>query len=140
LKNKINNILIKPLVYENPYGTNAVNHRRQIKPSIATNPKQTRNRSVTQLKQDQTNEKPLSYSKPLAPSLSGEFLPDFGNFKQGLARPEDMDREERAVMNLYAKDYDDLKLLDMLKGNSDLYIHKLKQYKSSSKQRNDVEK
>ena len=57
------------------------------------------------------------------------YLPDLGNLKQGLERPSDMEVEERAMMNLYAKDFDELKLLEVLNNNQDLYQHKLEQYK-----------
>jgi len=43
-------------------------------------------------------------------------------------------------MNMYAQDFDDLKILDMLKNNEDLYNHKLEQYKEVSNSRIQAEK
>ncbi|CAI2359223.1 unnamed protein product [Moneuplotes crassus] len=71
---------------------------------------------------------------------SRTFLPDVGHFKQNLDRPEDLEVEERAIMNMYAQDFDDLKVLDMLKDNPTLYSHKLNQYKELSHARIQAEK
>ena len=68
------------------------------------------------------------------------FLPDLGHFKQNDSRPEDMEVEERALMNLYAKDFDDLRVLNMLSSNQDLYEHKMKQYLDMSQMRIEAEK
>lgn len=68
------------------------------------------------------------------------FLPSVGQFKQNQDRPEDLEMEERAIMNMYAQDFDDLKLLDMLATNEELYQHKLKQYKQISDSRIQAEK
>ena len=71
---------------------------------------------------------------------SSLYLPDVNHFKQNIQRAPDLELEERAVMNLYAQDYDDLKLLSMLKSNPDLYHHKLEQYKNKSQTRIEAEK
>lgn len=68
------------------------------------------------------------------------FLPDVGNFKQNLTRPEDLETEERAISNMYAQDFDDLRLLNMLSTNDELYEHKLRQYKEISHARLQAEK
>ena len=68
------------------------------------------------------------------------FLPDVGNFKQNIDRPQDLETEERAIMNMYAQDFDDLKILNMLSNNKDLYNHKLEQYKQVSNSRIQAEK
>lgn len=135
------------MIYEDPYSTNLQRPQRQARPNIAIKPmmnrshsKPSRNIPLAESKQNRTFEKPLYPIKPLSSSVSDQYLPDLGHFKQGLTRPEDMETEERALMNLYAKDYDDLKILDLVKGNDDLYNHKLNQYKSSSSQRIDAEK
>lgn len=76
---------------------------------------------------------------PLKPDAK-KFLPEIGHMKQNLGRPEDLEVEERAIMNMYAQDFDDLKILDMLRNNEDLYNHKLNQYKESSNARIQAEK
>ena len=68
------------------------------------------------------------------------YLPDVGAFKQNDIRAEDLEVEERALMNLYAQDFDDLKLLNLISGNKDIYDHKINQYKEMSKMRIDAEK
>lgn len=73
-------------------------------------------------------------------SDSNGFLPDVGAFKQNDIRAEDLEVEERALMNLYAQDFDDLKLLNILSGNKDIYEHKVNQYKEMSQLRIEAEK
>ena len=51
-----------------------------------------------------------------------------------------METEERAMANIYAQDFDDLKMLDMLANNDELYKHKLEQYKKLSTSRIESEK
>ena len=71
---------------------------------------------------------------------SGNFLPDLGMLKQNNPRAVDLEKEERAIMNMYAQDYDDLKLLNLLSNNEELYKHKLEQYKLTSNSRLQAEK
>ena len=85
----------------------------------------------------QRNDKPQSENR--VPDTSS-FLPDVGHFKQNIDRPEDLETEERAIMNMYAKDFDDLKVLNMLTNNNELYQHKLNQYKEVSHTRFQAEK
>ena len=75
-------------------------------------------------------------------NISGSkgFLPDVGAFKQNDIRAEDLEVEERALMNLYAQDFDDLKLLNLVSGNKDIYEHKMNQYKNISRLRIEAEK
>lgn len=68
------------------------------------------------------------------------FLPDVKHFKQNIPRPEDLETEERAIMNMYNQDFDDLKVLNMLTNNEELYQHKLNQYKETSHSRIQAEK
>lgn len=68
------------------------------------------------------------------------FLPDSGQFKQNVDRAEDLEVEERAIMNMYAQDFDDLRLLNMLSSNDELYQHKLRQYKDISNSRIQAER
>jgi hypothetical protein len=68
------------------------------------------------------------------------YLPEVKNFKQNGTRPEDQETEERAIMNMYAQDFDDLKVLNLLTNNQELYQYKLNQYKETSHSRIQSEK
>ena len=48
--------------------------------------------------------------------------------------------EERALMNLAAQEYDQLRLISKLPVNSELYRYKMDQYKEISTMRTEVEK
>jgi hypothetical protein len=76
----------------------------------------------------------------LSESKLGKFLPDVGGFKQNLGRADDLEVEERAIMNLYAQDFDELRLLNLLEADQDLYTHKVRQYLDSSHFRTEAEK
>ena len=55
--------------------------------------------------------------------------------RQDIERSEDLESEERALANLMAQEYDQLKLLAALQEGSDLYKFKMKQYKQVSEVR-----
>lgn len=67
-------------------------------------------------------------------------LPDDFHFRQNDYRAEDMESEERALMNLAAQEFDALRILSRLPKNSDLYKHKMLQYKEMSAMRAEMEK
>jgi hypothetical protein len=68
------------------------------------------------------------------------FLPDVGRFKQNEYRADDLEVEERALMNMYAQDFDDMKLLELVKQNPEVYKHKFQQYKEKCQNRLKIEK
>jgi hypothetical protein len=51
-----------------------------------------------------------------------------------------MEVEERALMNLAAQEFDQLRILSKLPKNSDIYRHKMEQYKEMSAMRAEMEK
>jgi hypothetical protein len=52
--------------------------------------------------------------------------------RQDVNRSDDMESEERALTNLAAQEYDQLKLLSAIPEENDLYEFKLQQYKKVS--------
>jgi hypothetical protein len=48
--------------------------------------------------------------------------------------------EERALMNLAAQEFDQLRILSKLPKGSDIYRHKMEQYKEMSTMRAEMEK
>lgn len=68
------------------------------------------------------------------------LFPDEFAFRQNDARADDLEVEERALMNLAAQEYDSLRVIQRLPKDSDLYEYKLKQYKELSAMRTEVEK
>lgn len=79
--------------------------------------------------------------KQLMPGIEGEqpFPEDFV-FRQNDFRSEDLEVEERALMNIAAQEYDHLRLLSRLPVNSELYRYKMDQYKELSTMRSEIEK
>ena len=73
-------------------------------------------------------------------ALARADLPDEFAFRQNEARCEDLEVEERALMNLAAHEYDQLRVLEKLPKDSELYAYKLKQYNEFSAMRAEVEK
>jgi hypothetical protein len=55
-------------------------------------------------------------------------------------RSEDLQVEERALMNLAAQEYDALRILSRLPPDSDLYQYKMNQYREMSTMRAEMEK
>ena len=53
-------------------------------------------------------------------------LPDEFAFRQNEQRCEDLEVEERALMNLAAQEYDQLRVIEKLPKDSELYAYKLK--------------
>ena len=135
-RKKINNMMRTQEVNENPYSSN-VDSVRNLQISKPRKMSSRKSRNHFQGKIDY-----MTLDNPLNPSDQNNslFLPDVGYFKQNLPRPEDMEVEERALANMYNKDFDDLKLLSILEANPDLYHHKLKQYKDISQVRIEAEK
>lgn len=57
---------------------------------------------------------------------NGQFVfPDEFLFRQNEARTADLEVEERALMNLAAQEYDQLRVIQRLPKGSDLYTYKL---------------
>lgn len=135
-RNKINNMLRTQEAVENPYRTN-VQINRNLKTPKPRKLSSRKNNNFFHGKID-----PVTLESPSQPQDQNNslFLPDVGYFKQNLPRPDDMEVEERALANMYNKDFDDLKLLQMLSANPDLYNHKLQQYKEVSQSRIEAEK
>ena len=71
---------------------------------------------------------------------SKEPFPEDFIFRQNEFRSEDLEVEERALMNLAAQEYDALRLMARLPTNSEIYRYKMDQYKELSTMRNEVEK
>lgn len=61
-------------------------------------------------------------------------------FRMNEFRCEDLEVEERAMMNINAHEYDHLRIINRLPVNSELYRYKMDQYKELSTMRNEVEK
>ena len=55
--------------------------------------------------------------------------------RQDVDRCEDLESEEKAMVNLAAQEYDAMKLLSAIPEHSDLYKFKLEQYKQISNAR-----
>jgi hypothetical protein len=53
-------------------------------------------------------------------------------FRQDVERCEDLESEEKALVNLQAQEYDSLKMLSTIPEHSELYKFKLEQYKKVS--------
>jgi hypothetical protein len=51
-----------------------------------------------------------------------------------------MEVEERALMNIAAQEFDALRVLSQIPKNTELYKHKLQQYKEMSAMRSEMEK
>lgn len=51
-----------------------------------------------------------------------------------------MEAEERALMNIAAQEFDALRILSKIPKGTDLYKHKLTQYKEMSAMRTEMEK
>ena len=71
---------------------------------------------------------------------SDEPFPEEFIFRQNDFRSEDLEVEERALMNIAAQEYDHLRLLSRLPTNSELYRYKMDQYKELSTMRAEIEK
>ena len=71
---------------------------------------------------------------------SDEPFPEDFVFRQNDFRSEDLEVEERALMNVAAQEYDHLRLLSRLPTNSELYRYKMDQYKELSTMRAEIEK
>lgn len=69
-----------------------------------------------------------------------EPFPEDFVFRQNEFRCEDLEVEERALMNLTAQEYDALRLISKLPVNSELYRYKMDQYKELSTMRAEIEK
>mmetsp|Transcript_16153 Transcript_16153/g.25039 ORF Transcript_16153/g.25039 Transcript_16153/m.25039 type:complete len:113 (-) Transcript_16153:2239-2577(-) len=67
-------------------------------------------------------------------------FPDEFAFRQNEPRNPDLVQEERALMNLAAQEYDQLRVIQKLPQNSEIYEHKMKQYKELSGMRVEIEK
>ena len=73
-------------------------------------------------------------------SPGGDYLDDEFVFRQNEIRSEDLQVEERALMNLAAQEYDSLRILSRLPPDSDLYQYKMNQYREMSTMRAEMEK
>jgi hypothetical protein len=69
-----------------------------------------------------------------------KILPDDFRFRQNDYRAEDMEIEERALMNIAAQEFDELRILSKLPKGSEIYKHKMQQYKEMSAMRAEMEK
>ena len=74
------------------------------------------------------------------PSKINSSLPDEFVFRQNETRADDLEVEERALMNLAAQELDQIRVLQKLPKDSELYAHKLKQFRELSAMRVEVEK
>ena len=54
-----------------------------------------------------------------------EALPEDFVFRQNDFRSEDLECEERAMMNIAAQDFDDLRMIAQLPTNSEIYRYKM---------------
>ena len=61
-------------------------------------------------------------------------------FRQNELRSEDLEVEERALMNLAAQEYDALRILSKLPKESEIYQYKMQQYREMSTMRAEMEK
>ena len=67
-------------------------------------------------------------------------IPNGVIFAQNECHATDLEDEEKALLNVAAQEYDNLKMISNLDPNSELYKYKVKQYKEMSTYRADVEK
>ena len=67
-------------------------------------------------------------------------MPDDFVFRQNEGRSDDLEVEERALMNIQAQEYDALRLIQKLPKDSDLYQIKFSAYKQVSEMRAEIEK
>ena len=74
------------------------------------------------------------------PTSRSKILPDDFRFRQNDYRAEDMEVEERALMNIAASEFDELRILSKLPKGSEIYKHKMQQYKEMSAMRAEMEK
>ena len=79
-------------------------------------------------------DQPLKAKKQVVP------LPDDFAFRQNDGRTDDLEVEERALMNLAAQEMDQVRILQKLPKDSALYQVKLKQFKEVSAMRAEIEK
>lgn len=70
----------------------------------------------------------------------GEPFPEDLVFLQNGTRSEDLEVEERAMLNLAMQEYDHLRLISKLPTNSELYRFKMDQFKELSTMRAEIEK
>lgn len=73
-------------------------------------------------------------------TAAGEPFPEDFIFKVNEIRSEDLEVEERAMLNLMAAEYDAMRVISKLPTNSELYRFKVDQYKELSTMRAEVEK
>ena len=67
-------------------------------------------------------------------------VPDDFMFRQNEERNADLETEERAIMNLQAQEFDQLRLIEKLPKDSELYKFKMQQFKELSVMRAESEK
>ena len=73
--------------------------------------------------------------------MEGEdFFDEDFIFRQNEFRSEDLDVEERALMNIAAQEYDALRILAKLPKTSEIYQYKMQQYTEMSTMRTEMEK
>lgn len=138
-RDKIRNMNISLPPEDSPYtNLNQINGSKMPRPMLKSpliDPAKSRNHSTSKLPYRTIED----VDKNSLQNRSS-YLPDIGHFRQNDIRPDDMEVEERALMNLYAQDFDELKLLDLVSKDPDLYQHKLNQYKDMSEVRIQAEK
>ncbi|CAI2387400.1 unnamed protein product [Moneuplotes crassus] len=71
---------------------------------------------------------------------NGDPFPEDFVFRQNDFRSEDLEVEERALLNLNLQEYDNLRVLSKLPANSELYRYKMDQFKEASTIRGEIEK
>ncbi len=79
-------------------------------------------------------------SSTLPTGEGGDPFPEDFVFRMNEFRVEDLEVEERAMMNLVAQDYDEVRQVINLPVNSELYRFRMDQYKEKSTMRTEVEK
>lgn len=67
----------------------------------------------------------ISGSSKNGASAKKGMLPDDFRFRQNDLRAEDMEIEERALMNIAAQEFDELRILARLPKGSEVYKHKM---------------
>ncbi len=87
------------------------------------------------MSQIQGNDASFAGYEPPSDYLDDEFV-----FRQNEMRSEDLEVEERALMNLTAQEYDALRILSRLPRDSELYQYKMNQYREMSTMRAEMEK
>ena len=85
---------------------------------------------------------PVAKTRQTTPVKKEIALPEPSGtiFAQNEDRADDLEEEEKALLNLAAQEYDSLQMLSRLDPESDLYKYKLQQYKEMSAYRANVEK